>query len=326
MKVTITITLLIISSSVFSQTNVFLGQYFNVAPIFAPGLVGANDFLDIRTGSKYQWIGYEGAPTSYFISASNSFTIGKANPYKFNSVRVSNMAPYTTKGLKFGLGGYVLNDSYGEYHQTEAVPTFTIHIPVSSRSYFSLGVSTGFYHSRIGSGVSVLDPSNDLTYQIFKANGSRSGYLKINTGIALYSNNYYFGYSLVNASTVLLNSNVHLEEFDPDMTHHLLGGVAISLSQKVEFIQSALMRLSPSSPMILDIGMKVRYMQNPYFGLSYRNDKSFLALFGFTIKDLLGFSYAYDFKSLQDATLNSSSHEIMLSLRLFNYGKYVPIW
>ena len=55
--------LLLLTHLALGQNNVFIGQYFKIMPAFAPGLTGANNFLDIKTGTRNQWADVEEAPT-----------------------------------------------------------------------------------------------------------------------------------------------------------------------------------------------------------------------------------------------------------------------
>lgn len=314
-------------SSYAQSSNIFLGQYFKVMPAFAPGLNGANDFLDIRTGSRYQWIGYDGAPKTYFVSGNGAIYLDKHNPYKNNSVRVSNLSPYRTKGVKLGVGGYVFDDQYGAYHQTDAMGSVAIHIPVSSASYLSLGISTGWYHSRIAmSDLFVLNPQNDATYQQYLQSGARSNYIKINTGLALYSHRFYLSYGLMNVAMAHIGGNTFFEAYAPALTHNMLGGVIINIGPYMEWIPNAFVRYTPGVPLVSDTGMRFRFRQNPYLGVSYRNDHTLVSMLGFTLQDQFSFGYSFEFKAMGHAGMNTTSHEIVLGLQLFNHRKYVPIW
>lgn len=327
MKITFKVLFLIIALNSYSQGNVFLGQYFNLMPVFAPALTGANDFLDIRTGSRYQWLSYEGAPKTYYLSGSSSIYLGKNNPYKYNSVRVSNMGPYQARSIKIGVGGYLLNDNYGAMTQLEGVGSVAVHVTISPSTYLSLGVATGIYHTRLDlDNLLVLKPQNDATYQEYMANGARSNYLKINSGLALHSRRYYVSYSMINAGMVHLSANTYFNEFAPDLSHNLMAGLILSGGTKIELIPNLFIRYRSNLPFAFDVGMRARYNQNLYAGLSIRNDQSFIGLFGFAVNDKFNFGYSYEYKALGEGKLNSSSHEIVVSLRLFNHGKFVPIW
>ena len=110
------IVLLAFGSDSFGQGKVVLGLQFQNLPAFSPAFTGANDFLDIRTGFRKQWAGFDGAPTTGFLSLYTPIRL-KKNPYKANSLRSSTNAQYYKGGdtiigsigdTKLGIGGFVL--------------------------------------------------------------------------------------------------------------------------------------------------------------------------------------------------------------------------
>ncbi|WP_170863830.1 PorP/SprF family type IX secretion system membrane protein [Reichenbachiella agariperforans] len=322
----IQVLLLIITLDAASQSNVVIGQYYQLMPVFAPALNGANDFIDIRMGTRQQWIGYEGAPKTQFISGSGVIKLDKNNPHKYNSVRVSDMSPYTTKGTKIGIGGYVFSDKIGAIDQIEIMTSTAIHVPVSSKMYLSLGFSFGVYNTNVDiSNLFVLRPQNDAIYQEYLHNQYRNTYLKLNSGISAYSDRFYISYSIINSAYILINGDAYNLRYSSSLLHNLLGGYRLNPWPKIELIPNAYLRYSTVFPFLFDVGIRVRYDQNLYSGLSYRNDGSIISMLGFMMNNKYSFGYSYEIKT-SDNGQNSSSHEIILGIQLKNKKRYSPIW
>ncbi|MEM6830617.1 MAG: PorP/SprF family type IX secretion system membrane protein [Bacteroidota bacterium] len=310
-----------------AQNNVLISQYFKVMPAFAPGLSGANDFLDVRAGARYQWLGYEGAPRTYLFSVNGTLNPGESNANRYNSLRVDNMRPYNQRKTKIGVGGYVFDDQSGALRQLEALVSGAIHIPMNGKTYLSLGISTGIYHTQLEfNDIFVLNPANDFTYQEYIANGARSNQLKITTGMAVYSDRFYLSYSILSIGGSTGLENLAESPISTALSHVALGGATANVGPYFELIPNFYLRYTNGLPVLLDAGLRLRYNQNPYIGLSYRNTNSIIAMFGFTVNDKLNVGYSFETFNENSTESSISSHEILLGLRLFNYGKHTPMW
>ncbi len=315
------------STVLLAQNNVFISQYFKVMPAFAPGLNGANDFLDVRLGTRQQWLNYEGAPRTYLLSVNGTLNPGKSNSNRYNSLRVDNMNPYKQKRTKLGVGGYVFQDQSGALSQLEALVSGAVHVPVAGKAYASLGISTGIYHTSLELGdVFVLDPTNDLTYQEYIENGARSNQLKITTGVAVYSSRFYVSYSVLSVGGNSGLEGISGSTISSALSHVTLAGATINTGPYFELIPNFFLRHTSNLPLVIDAGFRLRYRQNLYAGISYRNTNSIITMLGFTFNDKLNVGYSYESFGSESTISSASSHELILGLRLFNYGKHTPMW
>ena len=309
----------------FAQSNVLMSQYFQNMPAFAPGLTGANDYLDLRTGYRQQWVGFEGAPKTFFLSG-YGMRRTKSNPYKLNSARVSNITPYEKSGVKIGLGGYILFDELGAFRQWDAMSNIAVHVPIRQKTYVSLGISSGVNKSEIDfSKLYTMDP-NDTRYESFLNNGPNNLYLKINSGIAVYSPKFYISYAAMHLVNSLISGNEPVNHSKPVKQHNILGGYRVSLSRGIELIPNGYVKYTKGLPILIDAGTRIRFEQNLYAGLSYRNDNSVIGMAGCTFDDRFKIGYSYEYKFLNYRGFNSNSHEVVIGVQLFNHNKYTALW
>ncbi len=291
-----------------AQTNPLLGQYIQNLPAYNPSLAGVNDFLDINAGFRQQWVGFQQAPQTNYLSA---YGILKLNEEKERSE--------FAQSLKHGVGGFVVLQNQGYYRQSEVSFTYAVHVPVFKDTYFSLGISPSFYNNKIDlSDLWVKDESTDETYQSVMANGYSNTFLHTNFGFSLYSPNYYFSYSLMEASEMQLRGN---EETNNDISkgrHHFMGGYRFKINQDFDIIPNSFVRLDQARPLFYEIGVRSQYQGNLWAGLSYRNDNTFVSMFGIHFKQKYKIGYAYEYKWGEVSQYNSGSHEIVLGLRLFD--------
>ncbi len=314
------------------QGKILLGQYYQNLPAFSPSFTGANDFLDIRTGFRKQWAGFDNAPKTIFASAYSPIRF-KHNAYKPNSLRASSNTPYQANdrlipGAKVGVGGYVLLDERGPIKDLESMLSVAVHVPITRKTYLSLGMSAGLLNKRIDfSDITVVDAINDPTYLNYINNGASNSTFNLNTSIGIHSHGYYFSYSAMQIAQSFLSGNENISEDEAQgIRHHLMGGYRFFLDSKWELIPNTFVRIQSGLPVFYEAGMRARYNQNLWLGVSYRNDKSTVGMLGFNFSDKFNFGYAYEYKSTEYSGFNKGSHEITLGIRLFNHSNYASIW
>ncbi len=313
--------LLLLSHLVLGQNNVFIGQYFKIMPAFAPGLTGANNFLDIKTGARNQWADVEEAPKTQFFSANGTIRPG-GNAYKHNSHQVNDPSPYVEKPVKIGLGGYVINDQVGGFKQTEGLISTAVHVNIHKDINLSLGVSGGLNHTRLDVDYLTVRDPNDHTYNDYLASGFQRNSLKLLFGLSAYSDQFYFSYALMNLYPSRDDRAVH----DRQIAHHIIGGYSYALDSQFEVIPNFHARKTDQQKLLLDMGTRIRYQRNAYIGISYRTNQYFVSMLGFTVNDLLDLGYSFEWAAANSSLPNLGGHEIVIGLRLFNHGKYVPMW
>ncbi|WP_109832642.1 PorP/SprF family type IX secretion system membrane protein [Reichenbachiella versicolor] len=304
-----------------------LGQYFNIMQTYAPGLTGANDYLDINLGTRQQWRNTDGAPKSNFFNANSTLLVNRMNPHEYNSIRVSDMSPYKKKNLKMGVGGYFMQNSVGPIDRTHLMASTALHVLVLRDSYLSLGISTGYILEQVDlRDLTVLNPNNDQVYQAYLSQGTSASYMDNHIGLAFYSSRFYFSYSMISYLNSKLGRNEAFRQNSTDLTHNFLGGVRLSLNQFFELTPNFFLRKTPQTPTLLDAGVRLSYMNDLMLGLSYRNDKSFISMIRIAFKSIYSVTYSYEFKTANQNVRDLNTHELTIGVQLFNNQKYKPVW
>ncbi|ADR20415.1 membrane protein [Marivirga tractuosa] len=300
-----------------AQTNPLLGQYIQNLPAYNPSLAGVNDFLDINAGFRQQWVGFQQAPQTNYVSAYSTI--------KFDGDKErSDFA----QSLKHGVGGFVILQNQGYYRQTEVSFTYAVHVPVFNETYFSLGLSPSFYNNKIDlSDLWVKDESTDETYQSVMENGYSNTFLHTNIGISLYSSDYYISYSLMEASELQLRGNEDTNNNISRGRHHIMGGYRFQINQDFDIIPNTFIRIDQARPTFYELGVRSQYQGNLWAGLSYRNDNTLVSMLGIHFKEKYKIGYAFEYKWGEVSQYNSGSHEVVLGIRLFDYNKAgISMW
>lgn len=324
-KYIFSVLLLIVTHFVQGQNSPLMGQYFKIMPAYAPALTGANRFFDIKAGTKNQSLVGEQLQTNFF-SANGILINSRKYANKYNSHRVRDMSTYDDMVVRIGLGGYLISEELGEVRQMTGAITPAVHVPISKKAHISMGISIGFNSTRIDpQSLTVRDPDLDRTFLDYLASGFVRSGLKIDYGLALYSDRHYLSYSLMMTNLGASESEIQVSS-DRQMAHHIVGGYSFLLNSKFEITPNFHARKVEQFSFLLDMGARVRYKRNTYVGISYRTNQTLIFMLGFIANDLIDVGYAFESAVSSSALSNAGSHEIVLGIRLFNHGKYVPVW
>ena len=312
-----------------AQTNEISGQYYQNLPAYNPSHTGMNNFLDINMGFRQQWVGFNSAPKNVYLSA---YGILKANKRKSHAIEVQAAADeeqHANPGVfrKHGLGGYVMSNTQGSYKQREIAAVYAYHIPLMRGTYVSVGMSPSLYSEKIDMDITVKDQMNDESYQSLLSNGNSYSSLQLNIGVSVYSDKFYLSYSMRQAGKLSLSGNRDVFSSTLTKRHHIMGGIVFHASPKLDIIPNTFIRLDETRPALYEVGVRARYNQYVWAGLSYRNDRTILGAFGILFRDKYKFSYSYEHKNLgisKDFGISNSSggtHEILIGVQLFKHNK-----
>lgn len=297
-----------------AQTNPLLGQYFQNMHVYNPAHAGINDAVEINMGVRQQWGGFDGAPRTVYVSASG-------NLRNFANLKQDEQSE-VKKGMKHGAGMYLVSDKQGPYKQTEMSVMYAVHVPLTSDLNLAFGASPSVYNAKVDmSEIWVKDMTNDQAYQSMVANGSSTTYLHLNLGWSLYSSRFYVSYAMAEAVKKPVSGNKDLGQKDGSMRHHILAGYRIKLQNEIELIPNAFVRTDNRKPLFFEGGMRARYKENYWLGLSARNDHTYIGMLGFTFQDRFRVGYSYEYKTRDISNYSNGTNEINLGMRLSKFGK-----
>ena len=256
-----------------------------------PAIAGMNDYYQIKTSVRNQWVGIEDAPKTTLLSI-----YGKSND-------------------RVGLGGLVFNDQVGPTSRAGANLTYAYHINLSQRIKLSLALSGGFTQFKIDKeNWNISNPDDPLM------NGGEIVNLVPDAtfGFNIYNeDNWYLGASvpqLLNSELILTDDNDNVT-LDANLARHInvMGLYNVELNYYWD-IQPSILFKSVLDQSQLDIGLKTIYNDNLWIGMDYRNNGDISALLGFFIQDRYIVGYSYDIPNTEISSYTSGSHEFMFGI------------
>ena len=290
-----------------AQQQAQFSQYMNNNYLLNPGATGVEDYIDIKASYRTQWVGLEGAPKTYYLSANSS--LGKWRTTNKRTLR-EGTRPF------HALGGFVYNDVTGPTSRTSAYLSYAYNIALTPKIRAALGVSAGLQQFSVdGQKLQFFDPTT-------VAPSSASRVFDGAVGLWVYSPDFYVGAS----STQLLANKLDFS-YGPDLLgvgapgnslkrhYFVTGGVRVPLSQDWSLVPSVLVKAVRPAPLSVDLNAKLKYRDLLWAGVSWRASDAVIAMVGFSYEQFT-VGYSYDAGTSQLAGYNSGSHEILIGLRL----------
>jgi type IX secretion system PorP/SprF family membrane protein len=272
-------------------TNYMLNQFG-----LNPAAVPMNSCLEVKGGYRQQWVGFEGAPETQFISAA-MFIPNKRTGYK--------------KG-KHAVGVYLEGDATPPTKRNTVYLSYSFHRQITRELWAAVGVHAGIMQYAYDmASIVIVDRPDPAIY----GNTSSLIYPDLNPGIWIYSKNTYGGLSIKNA---MINKMTKVFGYENRLRHHYYvtyGHRFLSYGKTFSFIPSFNLKFAPMSPIAADLNFMVDYRNKISLGLTYRNRDALCALIRFGIGKVISVGYSFDFTTSKLRYTSSNTHEIVLGIK-----------
>ena len=286
-KIVKTIFLILVPVSMSGQLMPVTNQYVLNPLTINPAYAGSRGALNVAAFYKRQWVGIPGAPETM------TFT---------GDVPVLDD--------KVGLGLIIINDKVGVTKETYFITNYAYKISIGAGT-LSFGLGAGIIATNTAwSDLVVLDPGDEL----YLADSRRFVVPSFSFGTYYSNKNYFAGFSIPKFLGYKFNydKNKYSLTVDPGQYNYMFTtGYAFNISSKVDFMPSTLLTFSPERKMLVDLNAHFNYINRFWVGASYRNERSFGALFQVQVSNQLKIAYTYDFDTGDLGGYSNGSHEIM---------------
>lgn len=325
--------LLLMVGKAWGQQRPQYSQYMMNNYLLNPAITGIEDYTDVKIGSRQQWVGLEGAPVTYYLSAhgplnKEASSVRSVGPGKgLGSTHRVNRNRFVKAYPHHGVGLVALTDKTGPLRRSNFNLSYAYHLPVSKYITVSLGAYGGLLRNSFN--------PNEATYSnpfdpAITGNYINRTYFDVGMGTWIYSEDFFVGLS----GSQLLKSERELNPSEEEDTGGILqkhffatAGYKLRLTPDISLIPSAMVKLANPSPLSLDFGLRAVYADRVWVGGSYRNRDAMAAMAGVNISYIMDVSYSYDYNTSALRVANTGTHEIILGLKLFNKGKVIcPHW
>jgi type IX secretion system PorP/SprF family membrane protein len=312
-------------------------QYILNNYILNPALTGIENYADLKVSGRRQWVGLDGAPTTFYLSVHGP--IGKQD-YKTTatSYAVPGQNPrgtaywenYQASEPHHGIGFFMSNDKTGLYSRFSADVSYAYHLGLTPRLNLAAGFAGGISKLSYDRSKALPTDPND------PALGGGSGVLTsvqpdLAAGLWLYGADFFAGVSAQQIIPQKISLTGATTGFS--LVPHLFAtaGYRFLLNDDVNALPSVLLKYvsgSPANPQF-DLNLKLQYRDLFWIGGSYRLDDGYAAMVGMNIGNTFNVGYAYDFTKTALNTTSKGTHELVVGFLIGNrYGDTCPrnVW
>jgi type IX secretion system PorP/SprF family membrane protein len=265
-------------------------QYMLNEMAINPAVAGKDNYADMRSNNRYQWVGMTDAPRTYMLTLHSPL-----------------------KNRNMGLGTHIYTDIVGPTRRVGISLAYAYHIKITEKTKISLGISAGIQQWGIdGHKLHLHDAGDENLLTQYQTKIVPD----FGAGLYIHNEKWYIGFS----APQLYQSPIKLYENGDAkgtlVTHFILNGAyKIKVTDDFKVEPSFLLKYANPTPTEIDLGARVIYQEQIWLGVGYRHNDAVTALLGFMYKNYLMVAYSYDFTSSNLQKYSSGTHELMLGLR-----------
>ncbi|MCJ8166072.1 type IX secretion system membrane protein PorP/SprF [Pontibacter sp. E15-1] len=313
-KSAILLFLSLLASAAVAQQKALYSQYMTNYYLLNPAVSGYGKDLQLKAGYRNQWVGFEGAPSTFYLS-------GEGALFQNGRNRSRRSQPF------HGAGGYVYKDVTGPTSRTGLLLSYAYHVPLSRGIFLSSGLFAGVQQYTFNANkIQLADGSNER--DPVTSGGSETAFMPdLSVGTFLHSDDFYVGVSLfqVLGNRIFAFQNAASPS---RLARHLFvsGGYNFAINRNFTLAPSVLVKYVSPAPLQTDVNVKGIYSfskrrksaadDKVWAGVSYRTQDALVALCGFQFLGQYELSYSYDVTVSPVRHYSSGSHEIMLGFRV----------
>lgn len=283
--------LLVMAFKAKAQQDYQLTLYMLNPFIYNPAIASTNNYWQIRSNHRFQWVGMTDPPITNAISA---------------------FGPHKKKDM--GYGGNLVYDVTGPTSRMQLNGVYSYNIPLSF-GRLSFGLAAGVMQYKVDGTKIELPDENDPVLQ-------PSIYSKIapDASLGVYVNNtdFFAGFSVKQ----LLNNKIKIGDDDKGLNKlkshfYLVGGYKYIINRDWAIEPSLLLKKVVPAPYQVEISCKVIYDKVFWGGVSFRSSDAVAIVLGYTYDRKIFFGYTYDVGINDMRKYNSGSHEVCIG---YNFG------
>lgn len=287
-----TLFVLILGSASAQQLAQYSQYVFNQFSV-NPAVAGSKDCLDLRLGYRQQWVGYDGAPTTGWVSL-HGVLRPKGKPFQAN---------------KHGIGAFIEADDAGNYGYTSFLLAYSYHIQMSRDFYMAMGLFAGVRQVKLAVGELTLAQYND---PVVNGQAAALVYPEITPGLWMYGKVWWAGFSMHQT----LANRIGDIGVDSRFVRHIMfsGGYRYRIGRKTAFVPSGLLKFAGGAPMAFDLNGMVEWNRTYGLGVGYRNGDAFVAMMKVGFLKYFQLGYSYDITTSRLRVASSNTHEVILAI------------
>ncbi|PWE00295.1 PorP/SprF family type IX secretion system membrane protein [Marinilabilia rubra] len=284
-----------LSLTVQAQQSPAYTQYMTNPILLNPAFAGNRNSVAVDLFTRRQWIGIEGAPSTYYAGIH---------------------APLNQS--KVSLGAELFSNSAGPLMYNSLSFDYAYLLRISRRSFLSVGLRAGVDHFNLDlQNLEVID-YNDPEFANSIENEFRPS---LGLGMVYFTPRWYFSASMPHYSfSEMPWSSGSASQFQTDQQINLTGGANFNITRELNLKFSGIHRMVQSGISSTDISIMIRHSEGLKGGLTHRLNLAAGLLLGLQINNEIGILYSFEFPTHPNPIVQRGSHELTLT---FDFTRYI---
>ncbi|WP_158860404.1 PorP/SprF family type IX secretion system membrane protein [Lunatibacter salilacus] len=301
--------LFLMGSSVYAQSRKYISQFSHLQQYYNPGLAAYEGSM-IRGFIRNQWLGWEGAPKTYFLSAELDF---------------GQLAGETDPGLlgKNAVSLSMHHDTNGAFMDSELILGYASRVRLSRTTNLRLGIGINYNTVRLDGNKMNTQQASDPVVVRYLGSFANMEILDFNLGLALTHKNYYISYAVHNLNGGRLNNGDSFMD-GKAVSGIFQGGYRNKLTDNLALATNVMWRNQEDLLDNVEFNFKVLLMDKMWIGAGHRISYANSFQLGFIFGEMR-MGYIYEMPMLRSYLLPNTTHEFMLTYSLFRGGSEM-IW
>lgn len=294
----------------YGQQKPVFSQYMINKFLVNPAIAGGNGYTDINAVMRNQYVGFENAPTTFALTAQSRMM---DESYIRRKLRIKKNANQGSIFTNVGIGANIFSDKNGIVSKTGFDLSYAYHINFNNRYQLSMGLSLAAFQYKLDDGNALVIDTND---PVLLGNKKQFWVPDATFGLYFTDARSYFGLAV----TDLLGSGLKIgddplkDNFSTFRNVNIMAGTKLNLNTNFSLSPSALARINGIGS-VYDFSANLEYQDAYWMGLSYRTDKTLIAMVGVYV-EMFRVAYAFDASLGSIKSYHSGSHEIIVGFRL----------
>lgn len=279
-------------SLLWAQQSPLYTQYMLNDFVINPAIAGSKPFFPLRLNVREQWEGLgDFAPSTQSLSFHAPVGDGRV-----------------------GLGGLIFQDNTDPTSNMGAMFTYAYHLDLPNMmSKLSLGISGLVYQYKLDQGaLKFQNPDMEFEGGVYSEVVPDASF-----GAYLYGKQYYLGASVYQLFESTFREALTYDYGDNVGVRHYfaMAGYTAEINKSLHLEPSLLVKTIQGGPVQLDVNARVIFNRNLWTGISFRTDRSAVALVGMNVGNFhLAYGFDYTFASI--ANHISGSHEVSIGINI----------
>ncbi len=262
---------------------------------FNPAFAGQKSCFDLKMGTRFQWMGFEGAPSTQFVS--------------FNTPIVPKNKPTQ----RHGAGIFIEQDRTHITKRNRYLLSYAYHLRVHRDIKLSFGMHAGVIEYVV---------SNVLPDPALSGKTTDFHYPEIFPGLLLYNKKFYIGASAEHLYPLKIKVLDPPNKLKPHVI--MMAGKRQETNYNFDLYYSALFKWTTITPPMFHANVQWEYSDKFILGLGYRAGEAVVGMVKFKLADFITIGYAVDFPLNAKRIGIFEGHEGIIGLSRCGYSEPLP--